>query len=282
MKASSPNPQKRRELSPIHPPSASQIAANRRNAQKSTGPRTAAGKRRAALNSRQRNLCPEEMELELRDRGEDPRDFRRLHRDLISIFQPHDPATFRTVELMAQAWWEKSRRIRRWEAAEPPPCQDLDARIEEMLRCTVQLLRQRHEWWRHRLLSVLGTVGSPAEVRCQIESRLFVFGAKPGRRKYPQTSFQERRAELIKSALAQILAEGDDAGNGTGNKGRGIEPTQTNPTHLTDLLSVGYMPGKAKRTQEAPAPGHQSLTAQLSRFIKKFKRTGSGTIADSV
>ncbi len=36
------------------------LAANRRNALKSTGPRTAAGKRRAALNAPSRDLCPQE------------------------------------------------------------------------------------------------------------------------------------------------------------------------------------------------------------------------------
>ncbi len=35
------------------------LAANRRNALKSTGPKTAAGKRRSALNARSRNLCPQ-------------------------------------------------------------------------------------------------------------------------------------------------------------------------------------------------------------------------------
>ena len=37
------------------------IAANRRNALKSTGPRTAAGKRRPAVNTRSRDLIPEEL-----------------------------------------------------------------------------------------------------------------------------------------------------------------------------------------------------------------------------
>ena len=64
------------------------LAANRRNAQKSTGPRTAAGKRRVALNRRSRGLIPEELERQLVARGEDPREFRRLHRALIAIFHP--------------------------------------------------------------------------------------------------------------------------------------------------------------------------------------------------
>jgi len=45
--------------------SALQLASNRRNAQKSTGPRTKAGKYRSALNAENRHLLPEAMERDL-------------------------------------------------------------------------------------------------------------------------------------------------------------------------------------------------------------------------
>ncbi len=72
------------------PLSPARLAANRRNAQKSTGPKTKAGKRRVALNARRFGFSPPEIEQQLRARGEDPRDFRRLHRDVAALFQPHD------------------------------------------------------------------------------------------------------------------------------------------------------------------------------------------------
>ncbi len=125
------------------------IAANRRNALKSTGPRTPAGKRRSALNALRRDLCPQELERQLRARGEDPGEFCRLHRDLIAIFQPHDEAAGRAVEWLARIWWEKARRIRQWVAAGTARSEDLDARLEELLRFLVHVLRQRHEWWHH-------------------------------------------------------------------------------------------------------------------------------------
>ena len=81
--------------------SPARLAANRRNAQKSTGPKTKAGKRRAALNSRQRDLVPPAIEQQLKARGESSRDFRRLHRDLVAIFQPHDVAGTAGVGLLA-------------------------------------------------------------------------------------------------------------------------------------------------------------------------------------
>jgi hypothetical protein len=102
------------------------IAANRRNALKSTGPRTAAGKRRVALNRMRRGLCSEEAERKLRARGEDPREFHRLYRDLLAIFQPGSEAAAAGLAEMAWTWWEKSRRIRNWVAAGNPRSEDLD------------------------------------------------------------------------------------------------------------------------------------------------------------
>ncbi len=161
--------------------SPAKIAANRRNALKSTGPRTAAGKRRAMLNAINRDVCPEEFERQLRARGEDPREFCRLDRDLIAIFRPEDRADVLAVQLLAQTWWEKARRIRQWVAVGPARTEDLDARLDLLLQFLVHAQRQRHEWWRHRLASVLGyPVGSPFAVRGRIESRLFIFRSKTG------------------------------------------------------------------------------------------------------
>ena len=69
----------------------------------------------------------------MRARGENPREFRRLHRDLIAIFHPSDGAAVQAVELMAHTWWDKARRIRNWVAAGQPPADDLDARLERLL-----------------------------------------------------------------------------------------------------------------------------------------------------
>jgi len=163
-------------LSPALRPA--RLAAKRRNAQKSTDPKTKAGKRRVALNARRLGLAPPEIERQLRARGEDPRDFRRLHRDLAALFQPHDVAAQAAVQVMAVTWWEKARRIRNWVAAGPARTDDLDEKIEELLRFLVYVQRQRHERWRVRLVDVLGSaLGGPADVRRKIERRLSVFGA---------------------------------------------------------------------------------------------------------
>ena len=162
------------------------ILANRRNALKSTGPRSAAGKRRVALNARRRGLCSEELEQQFRARGEDPREFRQMHCDLIAILHPKDGPAVEAVELMAHTWWEKARRIRNWVAAGQPPADDLDARLERLLVLFAHAEAGRHRWWAHRVAAVLGQpLGSPTDVRRKIEARLLLFGAKPGQRKYP-------------------------------------------------------------------------------------------------
>jgi len=94
-----------------------QLASNRRNAQKSTGPRTKAGKYRSALNAENRRLLPEAVERDLRARGEDPREFLRLHRDLVGIFHPYHPDIAKAVAMLASAWWRKARRMRQWVGA---------------------------------------------------------------------------------------------------------------------------------------------------------------------
>ncbi len=92
-------------------------------------------------------------------------------------------------------------------AAGPARSEDLDARLEELLRFLVHMLRQRHAWWRHRLVSVLGRpLGSPAEVRRRIELRLFIFGASRGRRKYARVSAREQLLKELEEAFGRILA----------------------------------------------------------------------------
>jgi hypothetical protein len=211
------------------PSSPLRIAANRRNALKSTGPRTAAGKRRVALNTRSRDLIPEELERQLLARGEDPRDFRRLHRDLIAIFHPEERSGSEAVLLMAQTWWEKARRIRSSAAPGPARVDDLDKRLELSLQFLVYVQGQRHERWHRRLVAVLGRpLGGPADVRRKIEARLFLFGAKPGQRKYPRVTLRELAFEqflkevrpILQGAVAAGMAVGGALGLGDSQPGQ--------------------------------------------------------------
>jgi len=187
--------------------SPARLAANRRNAQKSTGPKTKAGKRRVALNPRRLGLVPPEFERQLQARGEDPRDFRRLHRDVAALLQPHDVAAQAAVQVMAVTWWEKARRIRNWVAAGPARTDDLDKKIEDLLRFLVYVQRQRHERWQAHLVEVLGSLlGNPADVRRKIERRLFAFGATKATRTYPRPLKVDGLLDEFQAAFGDILA----------------------------------------------------------------------------
>lgn len=193
------------------------LAANRRNALKSTGPRSLAGKRRVALNALKRPLCAPDVQSELQARGEDPREFRRLYRDLIALFQPREPAAVTAVELLARTWWEKARRIRGWVAAGPARVDDLDAQLDELLQIVILSQRLRKERWQCRLAAILGRpVQSATDARCLIEGRLFIFGAQPGKRKYAR---RVHRDALLKDfdAFRELVAElGEEKEKGQG------------------------------------------------------------------
>jgi hypothetical protein len=71
--------------------SARRVAANQANAQKSTGPKTAEGKARVALNAVQSGAYAKAdhiLRLIMRCRGEEPKDYEQLHQDLVDYWQP--------------------------------------------------------------------------------------------------------------------------------------------------------------------------------------------------
>jgi hypothetical protein len=93
-------------------PSDKQIAANRRNAEKSTGPKTAEGKEKSALNVVRHGLRAEHLVLF----DETPDEFRAFHEDLRTAHAPADAAEAGLVERIAMAHW-RLRRVWRAEAA---------------------------------------------------------------------------------------------------------------------------------------------------------------------
>jgi hypothetical protein len=95
-----------------------QLEARKENAQKSTGPRTAEGKRRSSQNARKHGLYSNanffwDAALAL---GEDPRDFERLLKGLVLARQPADTLEMVLVEDIALLVWKKAR-LDRAEAA---------------------------------------------------------------------------------------------------------------------------------------------------------------------
>ena len=161
-------PPTRRTLTPR------EIEARRRNARRSTGPRTAEGKSRSSLNSFRRDLCPDLQEAVMKRLGENRADFLRLERDLIWLLAPVTDYERVLVARLADAWWGKLRLYGMWPrglAAEfPPPAtdQELDDLLLDWMRTLVHDTRKWH-WLLERLLG--GPARTAGEVRARIESR---------------------------------------------------------------------------------------------------------------
>ena len=88
-----------------------QIEANRRNAKKSTGPRTTSGKDRSRRNALKHGLSAEQVVM----LGEDPAAFEALRDDLYAHYRPADPVANNLVEQVAACLW-RLRRVPEIEA----------------------------------------------------------------------------------------------------------------------------------------------------------------------
>lgn len=88
-----------------------ELAARRANAQKSTGPKTAEGKRRSSQNARRHGLFGQTALLD----SESPDDFVALRDAYLAEFDPQGPAETHLVMEMANAQW-RLRRVRGIEA----------------------------------------------------------------------------------------------------------------------------------------------------------------------
>lgn len=95
---------------PRKPVSLRKLRANRRNAQKSTGPRTPLGKARSAKNATTHGIFCRDLLLE----GENKMMFRNLRESLILRLRPQDALELMFVDRIVQAQW----RLNRCQAAE--------------------------------------------------------------------------------------------------------------------------------------------------------------------
>jgi len=104
--------------------SPAQLAANRKNAEHSTGPRTEIGKMKAAANAVKHGLSGVHVVIP----GEDPADYDTLLAGLRADLNPAGPTERFLIDQMAQAQW-KLMRIARFETRLFVPSADLLAMI---------------------------------------------------------------------------------------------------------------------------------------------------------
>ena len=114
--------------------SVAQIQANRLNAQKSTGPRTAAGKERASQNALKHGLLAREAVIQ----GEDPEEFELFREGMLEELTPVGVVE----EMLAQRVVGLSWRLRRAERLQNAAFAALDEGEPE------PLLEARHEEWK--------------------------------------------------------------------------------------------------------------------------------------
>src|SRR5947209_19581900 len=96
-------------------PTEKQIEANRRNALKSTGPKSEEGKARASMNALSHGLTAEQAVLP----HEDDHDYEELRAGMLESYDPADTAEQALVEELANAYWRLLRlhrvETRYWE-----------------------------------------------------------------------------------------------------------------------------------------------------------------------
>ena len=97
--------------------SARKIEANRRNASKSTGPRTENGKKMVAKNAMKHGFFSKLLLISHRDANEDPTEYQQLYAGIREHYQPFDFFEDLFVEKIA-AWTWRLRRLLRYETGQ--------------------------------------------------------------------------------------------------------------------------------------------------------------------
>ncbi len=121
-----------------HPLSSKAIEANHRNSKRSTGPRTWAGKRRAALNSLKHGRCAQPsarpMWETMTELGESPTRFRSIMQDVLRSYPPRNPLEMMVAEDVAKLYLQRERNQQAQEA--------------KLQRSFERLELDRHKRWR--------------------------------------------------------------------------------------------------------------------------------------
>jgi len=167
-----------------HTVTPAQLAAHRRNAQKSTGPRTPAGKLRSSLNSLKYAPLSVKLPARMRFEGEDVCEDRKMHRQLMALFLPQNLDQSACLMELAEAWWEKVRALRGLPARpfRPERRRQAEARIEEGLEDLILALRASSRQWRSLVEALLGgPFESLAELRGLVEEQWEVVGEAAGK-----------------------------------------------------------------------------------------------------
>ena len=154
-----------------------QIAANRRNAQKSTGPKTPQGKAAVSMNSLRHGLRARTVVLP----GDDPQEFQRLCEDLEAEWQPLTRTEQIYLEQMATAYW-KLQRLELFEKRTLSERSDLAPLLLERVWQAQQRLERSFARAQHELERIQIYRGNqPAEPASPVEATATHSASNPAR-----------------------------------------------------------------------------------------------------
>ncbi len=100
------------EQSEVKPVSIQRIEANRRNALKSTGPKTAEGKANVRFNAVKHGFFSQQIVISSKAIGEDPKDLQALLQELRDHYEPANIAEEVQVDTIAVCLWRERRALR--------------------------------------------------------------------------------------------------------------------------------------------------------------------------
>jgi hypothetical protein len=172
------------------PVSDAKLAANRANAQHSTGPLTAAGKAASSQNNFKHGLYSKQVVVQ----GEDPAELDALKADLRAEHQPANTTEELLVNEMAEQYWrlQRARRIEAHLFADGAP-------IITQMNAVTRLMSSAERGF-YKALKTLRELQKPAAKRCVAGNGMEV--ATPPRSALPAVPEKQRGFVLQKQEIA--------------------------------------------------------------------------------
>lgn len=189
-------------MTPRKPGAERRYAGRTSGPRRASGPKTEAGRRRAALNGRRLVLSSWAIHSLERLKG-DARELEAVWRDLLGIFWFLDPQLERFLFLLAWDFWLKAHLAR--EGAPSHVIHSIDSRLEKRLAELAYTAAIVNRKWRCRFAREVGSTGRAGfwHLRALVEPRIGLLEEQFRKGKLPHQEPMER--EL--TALIDLLGE---------------------------------------------------------------------------
>ena len=240
--------------------SEARLAANRANAQHSTGPRTEEGKARSSQNALKHGCFSRDLKRAAERLGEDRAEFDNFAADLTAEYQPEGPEETLLVDRMAALWWRMQRLAAQQQVylaeslkaatplfalAEVEACALHEARLDRMLRAARKDLLAHQAW---RLGATERRVTAQRRQRnAEIDGRLLAHEI----REHQERLERAARAQAQQEAQERAAAEPEAAA-------QPWAPEESVTPESTPRTGHGPLPGLGVGPAPHPRPGVES------------------------